>query len=238
MGATVETWKRLDPLAGGVPEPSGTIDRQTIWSNAPVSRLALSLTAGSPACPRGFAAVHVDINFGAGGKYAYLCVERATAETRGRFITDVRAVVGGSAAAPPACPDGFAAAGGDAKEGTAAAAAVRICYRTAGADEGAAARVATDVSVEQGRNGAAPRCPDGTEAVAGDLSAGVGEQTILCVRWEARTDEVAARGSYAASTRAPADAAFSTLLAADKSDVAGARLAGKGAEARRQKPDN
>ena len=225
MGATIQTYKRLDPLAGGVPEPSQTIDLQTIYSSAPVSRLAVSLTDGSPACPAGFAADHDDLNFGAGGRWAYLCVERATAASGGRFVSDVRAVVGGGE-----CPAGFAAAGGNVKEGTAAAAAVRICFKTAGPGE--AGRVATDVRVEQGRGGAAPRCADGAEAATGDLSAGVGEQSIVCVTWAARTAEVEARGAYPASTRLPADAAFSTALAADKSDIAAA----KGPVRRRSKP--
>ena len=229
MGAKVETYKRLDPLAGGVPEPSGTIDLQTIWSNAPVSRVALSLTAGSPACPEGMAADHDDLNHGAGGSYAYLCVERATAASAGRFVTDVAAVVG---PAPLACPAGFAAAGGNVKEGTAAAAAVLLCYKAAPAGP-AGGRVATDISVAQGRRGAAPRCPAGTEAATGDLSAGVGERSVLCVRWEQRTAEVEARGGHVAPARLPKGSTFSTVLAADKSDVAGARLAAKGAAARR-----
>jgi hypothetical protein len=227
MGATVESYKRLDPLAGGAPEPAGgAIDLQTIYSNAPVARLAVSLTQGSPACPEGFAADHDDLNAGAGGNYAYLCVSRATSASAGSLVVGVTAVVG---AAPLACPAGFeeaAGANGNVKRGSRATAAALICFRTATASSSADTRVATDVSVVQGRGGAAPRCLAGYEAASPDLSGGAGERSVLCVRWEQRTAEVEARGAWAAATRLPrhGEWGFSTLLAADKSDAAAARL--------------
>jgi hypothetical protein len=224
-GAQIETYKRLDPLAGGIPVPSGTIDLQTIWSSVPVSALALSLTNGSPACPAGFAADHTDLNFGAGGAYAYVCVARATRAAAGRFVTAVTAVVG---AAPLACPPGMAAAGGDAKAGTAAAAAALICFATSD-DARAAPRVATHVGVAQGRRGGEATCPPGQEAAGADLSAGVGERTVLCVRWEPRTPEVEARADFDGATRTAAGAVFSTVLAADKG-AGGAKVAVKGAD--------
>ena len=221
MGATISSRKRHDPLAGGTSEPSGgAIDLQTIWSSAPVSRLALSLTQGSPACPAGFAADHDDLNAGAGGQYAYLCVERATAASAGAFVVDVTAIVG---AAPLECPAGFSAAGGDFKQGSAASPAAIICFKTSTAGK----RVATDVSVVQSRGGAEPRCLAGYERASDDLSGGAGERSVLCVRWEARTAEVEARGAFEASRRVPKSAAFSTLLAADKSDAAAERLVAK-----------
>ena len=101
-----------------------------------------------------------------------------------------------------------------------------ICFRTATASSSADTRVATDVSVVQGRGGAAPRCLAGYEAASPDLSGGAGERSVLCVRWEQRTAEVEARGAWAAATRLPrhGEWGFSTLLAADKSDAAAARL--------------
>ncbi len=225
MGATVQSWKRLDPLAGGTPEPNGqVIDMQTIYSNAPVARLAVSLTRGSPACAQGFAADHDDLNFGAGGPFAYLCVERATRASAGAFVVGVTAVVG---AAPLACPAGFQAApgAGNFKEGSAAREAALICFETSAS----AARVATDVSVAQGRGGAAPRCAAGYEAASPDLSGGAGERSVLCVRWEQRSAELEARAGFEAPRRVPAagEWAFSTVLAEDKSDAAAARLYGR-----------
>lgn len=223
MGATIDTYKALDTLAGGIPVPNRVIDLQTVWSRAPVAALALSLTEGSPACPPGFAADHHDLNFGAGGAYAHLCVARATADASapgagGALVADVTAVV---AAAGPgaACPAGYTAAGGNVKAGTVAALEVRVCYRPAGDGD---KRVATAVSVAQGRRGSAPRCPAGLEAASGDLSAGVGERSVLCARYEARSAEVLARGRHPAGRRLPrhGEWAFSTRLAANKSDVA------------------
>jgi hypothetical protein len=220
MGSTIETYKALDTQAGGIPVPSRVIDLQTVWSRVPIARLGLSLTDGSPACPAGFAADHTDLNFGAGGAYAYLCVERATAASNGAFVTDVAAVVDGP------CPPGFTSAGGNVKEGTAAAAAVALCFRVAATAD---ARVATAISVAQGRRGAQPRCPAGHVGASGDLSQGLGERSVLCVRYEKRTAEVVARASRPAATSrlpAPGEWSYSTRLAADKSDIA---ALGKGA---------
>jgi hypothetical protein len=61
-----------------------------------------------------------------------------------------------------------------------------------------------------------------TAGTSGDLSLGLGERSVLCVRYEPRTPEVEAAGSYAPASRLPAHGewAFSTRLAANKSDVA------------------
>ncbi len=221
MGATIQTYKALDTLAGGIPVPNRVIDLQTVWSRAPIAALSLSLTGGSPACPEGYAADHTDLNFGAGGAWAYVCVARATGGTGapgadGVLVADITAVV---AAPPAACPAGYAAVGGNVKAGTAAAVEVLLCVRLAG---GGRERVATAVAVAQGRRGGAPVCPDGLAAVTGDLSGGVGERSVLCARYERRTREVLARGAHPAGRRLPrhGEWAFSTRLAANKSDVA------------------
>ena len=94
FGHTIQTYKRLDTLAGGIPVPNPTIDVQEIFSDVPLSSIALSLTSGSPLCDYtlGFFADHYDINFGMGGKYSYLCYQRATATTT-HFVVNVTAVM-------------------------------------------------------------------------------------------------------------------------------------------------
>lgn len=230
FGHTIQTYKRLDTLAGGIPVPNATIDVQEIFSDVPLASIAVSLTTGSPSCDysSGFFADHMDINFNAGGKYSYLCFKRATDSTTS-FVVNVTAVVSEMTEAS-ACPSDWHSVDENVREGTASNKKVTLCYQTATAGD----QVLVDVAVAQGRNGQSASCLDGYKALTEDLtriSGGNGEMTLLCGRYEAWTSEVIARAEFSHSDdvkrRLPESFGWSTLLAMDKKDIAAERVSKK-----------
>ena len=198
QGALIQTYKHLDDLAGGAFPPGSptTVDLQTVWGTGlPLRSASATQTAGSPACPPGFAAVDTDLNKDAGGSYSYICTERAL-EATGTFLLNVSVAFG---AAP--CPSGFARVPGNLKEGTSAAMAEALCVLTGAAPTGTP--VIWDIAVAQG---AGAVCDAGYAAVTPDLSGGVGLYEVLCAKFSALTAEalaVLAGGAGAPLPRLP-----------------------------------
>lgn len=212
FGSLIETWKRLDTLAGGAfpARNASTIDLQTVFSALPVAGLATSQTGGNPACPPGYAPVDVDMNKGAGGTYSYLCVEGASSAAAA-FVSNITTAVA-PLTGTPVCPPGWTRVPGNVKEGTAAGVVMNFCFTTASSGP-----VVTDVVVAQGGAAFPVPCPAGYTRVGGDLSAGVGEPENACARLE--DWGVAARrvvDARAAAARRPARWHFSTHRPADK----------------------
>jgi hypothetical protein len=232
FGHTIQTYKRLDTLAGGIPVPNPTIDVQEIFSDVPLSSIALSLTSGSPLCDYtlGFFADHYDINFGMGGKYSYLCYQRATATTT-HFVVNVTAVM--ITETLTSCPglvtEGWHFVTGNIHEGVTNMKNISFCYQTASSGD----RILVDIAVAQGRHGQQAQCLSSYEALTFDLSLSNsnGEMTILCGRYEQWTKDVIARAEYSATEevkrRLPNTFMFSTLLDENKKDIAAERMKGK-----------
>lgn len=227
FGHTIQTYKRLDTLAGGTPVPNATVDLQEIFSDVPLSSISVSLTTGSPSCDysEGFFADHMDMNFNGGGKYSYLCFKRASASTT-KFVVNVSAVVS-EPTEEAICPNEWQSVKGNIREGTTSRKKVTLCYQTASSGD----RLLVDVAVAQGRRGQNAFCLDGYVALTSDLTSisdGVGEMTILCGRYEPWTSEVISRAEFSASddvkNRLPKEFGWTTLLADDKRDIAAEKV--------------
>jgi hypothetical protein len=247
FGALIQTYKRLDELAGGAFNSSDSpiIDLQTVWSagNAlqsrrttahvvrsragrcafgafagiPLSAVATSQTTGTPSCPAGFSTVDVDMNRGAGGTYSYLCYELATSPTSPLLRNVTVAIAKNSAV----CEEGWAEIAGNIKAGTKSLFDMRVCVLMV-ATPSKGDTVVTNLFVAQG--GAA--CPAGYVATTPDISGGVGDKEVICVEF-ATVGETPLH-STGALPRLPRNARWTATRPVDKSQRAEA--------ARRRKP--
>jgi hypothetical protein len=198
FGSLVETYKRLDTLAGGIPVPNATIDLQAIFSQLPLEGASTSQTTGSsPDCPPGSNAVHTDMNSGAGGSYSWLCLLPSTAAST-RLVVNLTVAVG-TEASPPVCPPasgGWAQMPGNIKEGTKSADVMNLCVQTASTSSlPHGTPVVTDVKIAQGGATYPVACPTGYSLSSPNLSGGVGTNENLCARLEPWSDAVAARAA-------------------------------------------
>jgi hypothetical protein len=218
FGALIQTYKKLDALAGGALPPGAptSVDLQTIYGTGlPLRAAASSQTAGNPACPPSYTAVDVDLNKDAGGSYSYICVERAL-DAAGALLLNI-SVAFGTAAAPPACPAGWTQSPGNLKEGTKSTVVEALCSRVGPAKVGELA--VWDVVIAQGAGAA---CPAGY-AASPDLSGGVGLHEVLCANFAAVTAADLSRlaaGAGAPLPRLPARAALTAERPRDKASRA------------------
>jgi hypothetical protein len=166
----IETYKHLDPLAGGCCNSSDVlIDLQTIFSSLPLANASSSQTSGTPDCPPGYIALGNDLNKDAGGTYSYICVLRALSFTPGTaFLANVTVAIG-TDADPPACPDSWIQIPGNLKEGTASSDVMNLCVFTSTT----ATNIILDLQIAQG-NSYPAACPPGYVVATPNLSGGVG----------------------------------------------------------------
>jgi hypothetical protein len=165
-----------------------------------------------------------------GGKYSYLCYQRATATTT-HFVVNVTAVM--ITETLTSCPglvtEGWHFVTGNIHEGVTNMKNISFCYQTASSGD----RILVDIAVAQGRHGQQAQCLSSYEALTFDLSLSNsnGEMTILCGRYEQWTKDVIARAEYSATEevkrRLPNTFMFSTLLDENKKDIAAERMKGK-----------
>lgn len=205
-GALIQTYKRLDTLAGGAFPPGQTpvIDLQTIVGEGfPLSNVASSQTSGNPACPSGYSVIDKDINKGAGGSYSYICFERATTNT-GPLLRNVTVAI---AASNPQCAPGWTLLPGNLKEGTQSPVVIQLCALVG--VPAADSPVVTGLTVAQGGTA----CPDNYVETTGDISGGVGQPEVLCALFTGMSSSLPSTGSL---PRLPREFRWSTERPADK----------------------